>query len=81
MRLRPPEWMDEALCAQTDPEIFFPRPGESTDAAVRICAACPVRVECLAYGESLPSEIRHHGIWGGLNSFQRRQARLPRGAA
>lgn len=24
---RPPEWQDDALCAETDPEAFYPEKG------------------------------------------------------
>ena len=43
------EWQDQALCAQTDPEAFFPEKGGSTREAKRICKACAVRDECLEY--------------------------------
>ncbi len=53
-----------ALCAQTDPEAFFPEKGGSTREAKRICLGCEVRSECLEYA------LRHDerfGIWGGLS--------------
>ena len=37
-------WQAEALCAQTDPEAFFPEKGGSTRDAKRVCGVCPVRV-------------------------------------
>ena len=40
------EWQEQALCAQTDPEAFFPEKGGSTREAKRICQACSVRDEC-----------------------------------
>ena len=40
-------WMLEAKCLDADPEAFFPEKGGSTREAKRICAACPVREECL----------------------------------
>ncbi|MGH3813281.1 MAG: WhiB family transcriptional regulator, partial [Pseudonocardiaceae bacterium] len=43
------EWQERALCAQTDPEAFFPEKGGSTREAKRICAGCEVRAECLEY--------------------------------
>ena len=39
------EWQEQALCAQTDPEAFFPEKGGSTREAKRICQACAVRDE------------------------------------
>ena len=42
-------WMDRALCAQTDPEVFYPDKGGSTRAAKIICRRCEVRQACLDY--------------------------------
>ena len=42
-------WQDQALCAQTDPEAFFPEKGGSTREAKRVCRGCDVRAECLEY--------------------------------
>ena len=38
-----------ALCAQTDPEAFFPEKGGSTRAAKKVCLSCDVRVGCFEY--------------------------------
>lgn len=70
------EWMDRALCAQTDPEAFFPEKGGSTREAKMVCLDCPVRDACLEYA------IEHDerfGIWGGHSERERR--RLKRGEA
>ena len=40
-------WQDRALCAQTDPEAFFPEKGGSTREAKKVCLTCEVRDECL----------------------------------
>ena len=42
-------WQERALCAQTDPEAFFPEKGGSTREAKRVCMSCDVRPECLSY--------------------------------
>jgi WhiB family redox-sensing transcriptional regulator len=68
------EWQEKALCAQTDPEAFFPEKGGSTREAKRICLGCEVRDECLEY--ALAHDERF-GIWGGLSERERR--RLKRG--
>jgi WhiB family transcriptional regulator, redox-sensing transcriptional regulator len=68
------EWQDRALCAQTDPEAFFPEKGGSTREAKKICLGCEVRHECLDY--ALAHDERF-GIWGGLSERERR--RLKRG--
>ena len=65
-----PEWQDRALCAQTDPEAFFPEKGGSTREAKRICQGCDVRSECLEY--ALAHDERF-GIWGGLSERERRK--------
>ena len=68
------QWQDKALCAQTDPEAFFPEKGGSTREAKKICLGCEVRHECLDY--ALAHDERF-GIWGGLSERERR--RLKRG--
>ncbi|CAM2939131.1 Transcriptional regulator WhiB [Skermania piniformis] len=68
------QWQERALCAQTDPEAFFPEKGGSTREAKRICMGCQVRDECLEY--ALANDERF-GIWGGLSERERR--RLKRG--
>ena len=68
------QWQDRALCAQTDPEAFFPEKGGSTREAKKICLGCEVRSECLEY--ALAHDERF-GIWGGLSERERR--RLKRG--
>lgn len=64
------QWQDRALCAQTDPEAFFPEKGGSTREAKRICLGCEVRNECLEY--ALAHDERF-GIWGGLSERERRK--------
>ena len=68
-------WQEQALCAQTDPEAFFPEKGGSTREAKRICVGCDVKGECLEY--ALGQDERF-GIWGGLSERERR--RLKRAA-
>jgi len=63
-------WRDEALCAQTDPDLFFPSTERQSGADARkICDNCPVRSECLEF--ALVNGIEE-GIWGGLNRDERR---------
>lgn len=71
-------WQDDALCAQTDPEAFYPDKGGSTREAKAVCAACTVRAECLEY--ALAHDERF-GIWGGLSEQERRPLRKQRRAA
>ena len=68
----PLSWQTDALCAQTDPEAFFPEKGGSTRDAKRICSSCEVRSQCLEY--ALANDERF-GIWGGLSERERRKLR------
>ena len=63
-------WQERALCAQTDPEAFFPEKGGSTREAKKVCVGCDVRGECLEY--ALAHDERF-GIWGGLSERERRK--------
>ncbi len=66
------DWQEDALCAQADPEAFFPEKGGSTRAAKSICGRCPAKEACLQY--ALDNDERH-GIWGGLSEPERRELR------
>ena len=63
-------WQERSLCAQTDPEAFFPEKGGSTRDAKKVCVGCEVRAECLEY--ALANDERF-GIWGGLSERERRK--------
>jgi len=65
-------WQSDSLCAQTDPEAFFPEKGGSTREAKKICTSCEVRNQCLEY--ALENDERF-GIWGGLSERERRKLR------
>lgn len=67
-------WVEDALCAQTDPEIFHPDKGQSSFPARLICRKCAVRAECLDYA------LRHNvtGVWGGKSEHQRRKMKQER---
>jgi WhiB family redox-sensing transcriptional regulator len=69
------DWRLDALCAETDPEAFFPEKGGSTREAKRVCSGCSVRTECL---ESALRNDERFGIWGGLSERERRRLRLMR---
>lgn len=65
----------EALCAEIDPDAWFPEKGaagQTSLAEVRaVCLRCPLLSECRAWGIAHPYE---HGIWGGLSPRQRQAA-------
>lgn len=63
-------WRGDALCAQADPEAFFPEKGGGTKAAKALCTQCDVREQCLRF--SLESN-EDDGIWGGLSTKERRK--------
>ena len=65
-------WQERALCAETDPEAFFPEKGGSTREAKKVCLGCDVRAECLEY--ALENDERF-GIWGGLSERERRRVK------
>jgi len=65
-------WQERALCAETDPEAFFPEKGGSTREAKAVCLACEVRQDCLGY--ALENDERF-GIWGGVSERERRRMR------
>jgi WhiB family transcriptional regulator, redox-sensing transcriptional regulator len=71
-------WREAALCAQVDPELFFPGKGGPLGPARRICAACPVQAACLT--DALNTHDVSYGIRAGLTARQRR-ALLRRTAA
>lgn len=74
-------WQDLAACAGMDTDLFFPRENiggslagrsitgerERANTAKRVCADCPVRLECLEFA------IDHDctGIWGGMDVRER----------
>jgi WhiB family redox-sensing transcriptional regulator len=61
-------WRDEALCQQTDPDVFFPEKGYTSRAAKKVCGRCPVRTACLA---DAISTTEPHGIRGGMTPRER----------
>ena len=67
-------WKREGLCAQTDPDLFFPE-DKSSRAPKAICARCPVRVTCLDYALE---RNESQGIWGGTTAAERRRIRAAR---
>ncbi|WP_327352000.1 WhiB family transcriptional regulator [Streptomyces sp. NBC_01304] len=67
-----PSWQEQALCAQTGPEFFFPEPGGSVNEAKQLCLACEGRTACLEY--ALANDERF-GVWGGLSEKERLRLR------
>jgi WhiB family redox-sensing transcriptional regulator len=71
--------LDNAACADTDPDAFFEEPGSGIGrAAKRVCKTCPVMAECLEWALD-NHEV--YGVWGGTSEKQRRVIRAQRKAA
>ncbi|KUO19410.1 WhiB family transcriptional regulator [Streptomyces dysideae] len=67
------EWLRRAACVGADPELFFPVGTKGPAlrdiaAAKRICARCPVTVQCLDF--ALDSG-QASGVWGGTCEEER----------
>ena len=71
-----------ARCAEggLDPDEWFPVSAEARIArqeaalAIAVCAACPVRRQCLALSLRY-WDIGQHGVWGGLVAAERARLR------
>jgi WhiB family redox-sensing transcriptional regulator len=67
-------WLDQAACRDSDPEQFFPEPGEQAKAAEAkaICASCPVRDHCRDLAVKAAGGLDHdHGVFGGTLPAER----------
>lgn len=64
------EWQDDALCAQIDPETFFPEKGGSTRDAKKVCGSCEVQNDCLDHALATGERF---GVWGGVSERERRR--------
>lgn len=62
------DWHLSASCAQSDPDIFYDNTPTVVALAVRTCAACSVREQCLEYALRRKEEF---GIWGGKTPNER----------
>ena len=77
------DWRDDALCRDTDPELFFPvgTTGHALvqiDHAKAVCGECPSAQGCLDFALETNQDS---GIWGGLTEEERRVIRRRRVAA
>ncbi len=70
-------WRNDALCRDTDPDLFFPV-GTTGNALVQIeqakavCRQCPAQEPCLEFALSTNQDS---GIWGGTSEEERRKLR------
>jgi WhiB family redox-sensing transcriptional regulator len=78
------DWRSAGACATADPDLFFPISTHAAGArqaerALRVCADCPVRRQCLEFAMRTSEK---EGIWGGTTPEERvrllRRAAVPR---
>lgn len=69
-------WHSDAVCRRDEAGLFFAPSKEPTAArlsreaaAKRVCARCPVMVECREHALLQPEP---YGVWGGLTAAERR---------
>ncbi|WP_459181788.1 WhiB family transcriptional regulator [Streptomyces sp.] len=69
-------WHAEAACRSDEAGLFFAPSKEPTaarlsreEAAKRVCARCPVMLECREHALLQPEP---YGVWGGLTAAERR---------
>lgn len=67
---RAPVWQDRAACQGMDPAIFFDSARWAD--GLRVCATCPVRVECLKDDLNTTDRASICGVRGGLTEGERR---------
>jgi WhiB family redox-sensing transcriptional regulator len=76
------QWRDQALCRDTDPDLFFPVGTTGlalvqVEHAKRVCGQCSVARACLDFALATNQDS---GIWGGLAEEERRVIRRERAA-
>jgi WhiB family redox-sensing transcriptional regulator len=67
-------WREDIACRDADPDLFFPIGATGAalrqmEEAKRICRACPVQIQCLAW--ALENGVAD-GVWGGTTPDERR---------
>jgi WhiB family redox-sensing transcriptional regulator len=72
----PGDWRAAGACVTADPDLFFPLSArgagvQQVDRAVRICAGCRVRRQCLEFAMRTGET---EGIWGGTTPEERIRA-------
>lgn len=76
---KPPQWMNNASCAQVGGDIWHPEQGgRVAPEAKRICASCPVREQCLEYALEMGDD---YGVYAGTSAGERRKLRRARAKA
>lgn len=55
-------------CTRVDPDLFYSEGEAETALAKRICATCPLRLDCL---EGAMDRGESFGVWGGKDPYER----------
>ncbi|MDA8386741.1 MAG: WhiB family transcriptional regulator [Actinomycetota bacterium] len=63
-------WREDAACKGVQPGLFYPESDLEERKAKAVCGLCKVRDCCLEFALNSGEP---EGIWGGLNSRQRRR--------
>lgn len=66
----PTSWQADAACQDADAELFFSQDEPLQQEALKVCASCPVRRECLEHALARGEQF---GIWGGTREGERRR--------
>lgn len=70
--------LEDALCAQTDPDAFFEEASPNAQVfALRLCTKCPLKKQCLDSALNTPY-ADDYGVWGGTTRAERRRMRTAR---
>jgi WhiB family redox-sensing transcriptional regulator len=64
------ERTSKAICAEIDPDLFYPAKGQDAGAAKAVCRSCEARLPCL---ELALSTGDREGIFGGFSDRPRRE--------
>jgi WhiB family transcriptional regulator, redox-sensing transcriptional regulator len=73
--IKRPVWMSQAACRGDDLDLFFPQRGVAATTmawARKVCAGCPVRLECHDFAEADAEII---GVWDGTTKQERQASR------
>lgn len=73
-----PTFMDQAACRGMNQDLFLPEKADaqwSYARARKVCAVCPVRVECLRFALDMREQF---GMWGGCTPEERDTLRFER---
>jgi len=69
--MRDPAFFEQPLCAETDPDLFFPDIGVIPNKAKTICRQCDHIAECLIW--SLHNVV--DGVWAATTPKERQHLR------